>query len=143
MSLSWAQAAISSSFTVSSWLKSKGNSLEQLTTLNTPFEKSFAALTRPDPIMVAWSVVVADSTVPRLLGGLHGQAPFLVGTGHPLPDAVAPVIRAWPVNSKKKKHDYFSEVKSHPLLQADRKKSRSSFEMTDKNNNLFSPSVLF
>lgn len=101
MSLSWAQAAIWSSFTVSSRVKSKSDSLEQFITLNTPFEKSFAALTRPDPVMVAWSVVVADSTVPGLLGGLHGQAPFIVGTGHPLPDAVAPVIRAWPVHSKK------------------------------------------
>lgn len=70
--------------------------------MDTPFEEGFAALTRPDPVVVSRGVVVADGAEPRFLGGLHGQAPLLVGAGHPLPDAVAPVIRARPVDSKKK-----------------------------------------
>lgn len=98
MSLSQTRAGIS----VSSRVKSKGDSLEQVITLNAPFEKGLAALAGPDPVVVPRGVVVADGAVPRFLGGLHGQAPLLVAAGHPLPDAVAPVIRAWPVNSRKK-----------------------------------------
>lgn len=101
ISLSRDQAAIFSSCTVSSRVNSTGVLPEHFITLNTPFEESLAALTRPDTVVVARSVVVADGAVPRLLGGLHGQARFLVGTGHPLPDIVAPAVRAWPGNSKK------------------------------------------
>lgn len=44
----------------------------------------------------------------------------------------------------KNKHNSFSEVKSHLLLQIVRKKTGSSFETTDgQKNNLLSPSVLF
>lgn len=98
ISLSQTQAGISSPV---SFLKSKGDSLEEFVTLNTPFEEGFAALTGPDPVVVPGGVVVADSAVPRLLGGLHGQAPLLAGTGHPLPDAVAPGIRAGSAGSRK------------------------------------------